>query len=431
MGIEDALPGLSAAYTGVGQDIGDAYRRNKGLKAVGAAAGQVARGVPVYAVAAGDDLMRSAATVLDPAAQALKTFVTGDSAPIGASSAPTVAQNVPAPAQAVAAPARPVTTPAALAANDVSAALPQPDQPTIGAAVPPEQAAARERVKQAMVKLGLMPDEVSKAQFSNEGGIGATYTRGSGEGRTVFGAGDPNVDARASYEAERAPFFNPAVADTGGPSPQDWRWDPRLRTPTIGAGVDLTGVSRGRAARISADLANNAAREDTARRGQDVQAQTAIATNLPAQTTAQANLERERAQAPLYAAQATEAQARATREGVQTKSLTADEKRKTQITDLQDQLANETDPKKISVLEKRLNTMQGKIAELYQPITGKDLEGNTTIIGVLDKRTGQVVKPEAKDPSSDPKALSVKADLAAGKIKPDEARKRLQAMGYQ
>ena len=100
-----AFPGTTTAIQGAGQAIQDAY--NKG--GIGAAVGQGFRGAMVPAVGLADDVANSARRVLDPAANALKTFVTGDATPIGqAPTAPASAPVVTAPkpaAQPVAAPA--------------------------------------------------------------------------------------------------------------------------------------------------------------------------------------------------------------------------------------------------------------------------------------------------------------------------------------
>lgn len=78
--LKQAFPGTAAALQGAGDDIVGAYKQS----GVGGAIGQGARGLLAPVIGFGDDVMRSAAAVLDPAAQALKTFVTGDATPINA-----------------------------------------------------------------------------------------------------------------------------------------------------------------------------------------------------------------------------------------------------------------------------------------------------------------------------------------------------------
>lgn len=90
-----AFPGTATAIQGAGQAIQDAYKQG----GIGAAVGQGFRGAMVPAVGLADDVMSSAGKVLDPAANALKTFVTGDSTPIGQAAAPASAK----PAQPAAA----------------------------------------------------------------------------------------------------------------------------------------------------------------------------------------------------------------------------------------------------------------------------------------------------------------------------------------
>lgn len=100
-----AFPGTTAAIQGAGQAIQDAYKQG----GVGAAIGQGFRGAMVPAVGMADDAATGVRKLLDPAANALKTFVTGDATPIGqepaaAGSSPSAAPK-PAAAPAVAAPA--------------------------------------------------------------------------------------------------------------------------------------------------------------------------------------------------------------------------------------------------------------------------------------------------------------------------------------
>lgn len=117
-----AFPGTATAIQGAGQAIQDAYKQG----GIGAAVGQGFRGAMVPAVGLADDVMSSAGKVLDPAANALKTFVTGDSTPIGQEpAAPAATATVPAkpsqPAPAAAAPS-PAAPPATFAANAPSGA---------------------------------------------------------------------------------------------------------------------------------------------------------------------------------------------------------------------------------------------------------------------------------------------------------------------
>ncbi len=93
-----AFPGTTAAIQGAGQAIQDAYRQG----GVGAAVGQGFRGSMVPAVGLVDDAATGVRKLLDPAANALKTFVTGDSTPIGqeaaaAGSSPPATTGAPTP----------------------------------------------------------------------------------------------------------------------------------------------------------------------------------------------------------------------------------------------------------------------------------------------------------------------------------------------
>lgn len=106
-----AFPGTTTAIQGAGQAIQDAYSQG----GIGAAVGQGFRGAMVPAVGLADDVMSSAARVIDPAAQALKTLVTGDATPIGQAAAaapPSVKPAQPAAASTPAAPTAPSAAPA-------------------------------------------------------------------------------------------------------------------------------------------------------------------------------------------------------------------------------------------------------------------------------------------------------------------------------
>ena len=109
---KSAFPGTATAIQGAGQAIQDAY--NKG--GIGAAVGQGFRGAMVPAVGLADDVMNGARKVLDPAAQALKTLVTGDATPIGQAAATAPPSAKPAQPAAASTPAAP-TAPSAAPAN--------------------------------------------------------------------------------------------------------------------------------------------------------------------------------------------------------------------------------------------------------------------------------------------------------------------------
>lgn len=90
--VADAFPGTTAAIKGSAEDAKDAYQQG----GLGAALGQSVRVAATPLIGLADDVASSAARVLNPAATALKTFVTGDTTPIG--------QDAPASASAPAAP---------------------------------------------------------------------------------------------------------------------------------------------------------------------------------------------------------------------------------------------------------------------------------------------------------------------------------------
>ncbi|CAM3407243.1 hypothetical protein [Paracidovorax anthurii] len=97
----EAFPNTTRAVQGAMDDARTAYREG----GFGAALGQSARvaGKPLIGLA--DDVMSSAARAIDPAAQALKTFVTGDATPIGQERGATASPSAAAPR-----PAAPTTT---------------------------------------------------------------------------------------------------------------------------------------------------------------------------------------------------------------------------------------------------------------------------------------------------------------------------------
>lgn len=84
--VKDGLAnGAAQAFSstiGAIQKSGDAAQRAAGDGNYGGAIGHVIRGAAGGIAGFGDDVMRSAAKVLDPAANALKTLVTGDGTPI-------------------------------------------------------------------------------------------------------------------------------------------------------------------------------------------------------------------------------------------------------------------------------------------------------------------------------------------------------------
>lgn len=77
--VADAFPKTTMAAQGAMQDAKDAYRQG----GFAAALGQSARVAAAPLIGMADDVAGSAARAIDPAAQALKTFVTGDATPIG------------------------------------------------------------------------------------------------------------------------------------------------------------------------------------------------------------------------------------------------------------------------------------------------------------------------------------------------------------
>jgi hypothetical protein len=100
--VADAFPNTTMAVKGAAQDTQDAYRQGGGGAAgLGAAVGQAARVAATPLIGLADDVAGSTARVLDPLAQGLKTFVTGDATPIGQSQSDTGIPPAARPAAAV------------------------------------------------------------------------------------------------------------------------------------------------------------------------------------------------------------------------------------------------------------------------------------------------------------------------------------------
>ena len=172
------FPGTTTALKGAGEAIQDAYKQG----GVGAAIGQGFRGAMVPAVGLVDDVMGSAAKVLDPAANALKTLVTGDATPIGqAPAAPAAQAAQPAPAVS-GAPAKP-------AASGTPA---QPGTPAATATAPATPGGFP--AKPTSVAGVARTDEPGKSpMFSNVGAEGSPAAAGSGLGFQPGVGGGPEV----------------------------------------------------------------------------------------------------------------------------------------------------------------------------------------------------------------------------------------------
>lgn len=120
-GFRAAFPSTDTAIRGSSQNIAESYQKG----GIPAAIGATVRNMPVSAVGLADDIGRGVKTLIDPAANALKTAVTGDATPIEGTrpAAGFSAQPKPQPAaSAAAAPQRtasaPARTPTAAAPQD-------------------------------------------------------------------------------------------------------------------------------------------------------------------------------------------------------------------------------------------------------------------------------------------------------------------------
>lgn len=167
-GIGDAIATHAFPSTaGAVQKYGDAAQAAAGAGNYGGAIGQVVRGGVAGTIGLVDDTMRSAAHVLDPAASALKTLVTGDNTP--ASAAPTAPT---APAQ---------QTPVTSAMADRAVGVPEIPAPQAPSAQTPAAAAPRiqsfdagtegaDRVRNLIADRGFVPNRGQGLITSSSGG---------------------------------------------------------------------------------------------------------------------------------------------------------------------------------------------------------------------------------------------------------------------
>lgn len=141
-----AFPNTLTAVRGAGQNIGEAYQAGGFPAAVGA----TVRNTLVPAIGFAADVGRGAQTVLDPAANALRTAVTGDPTPIGGAAQ----ENARALSPIAPASASPAQQPAQQPpAQPPVSATPQPDPremgPAQGMTVRPTSAAGINRIDNA------------------------------------------------------------------------------------------------------------------------------------------------------------------------------------------------------------------------------------------------------------------------------------------
>lgn len=139
--VAGAFPNTANAIRESAADARAAYQQ----AGLGAAMGQSARVAATPLIGLADDVATGAAKLLDPAAQALKTFVTGDSTPIGQDAAASAL--APAPAAPTPARAAPVAPQAGVApAPGAAAPLQALGMPTAVPAVAPADPTQAQRV---------------------------------------------------------------------------------------------------------------------------------------------------------------------------------------------------------------------------------------------------------------------------------------------
>lgn len=246
--VADAFPNTTAAVKGTMQDAKDAYQTG----GLGAAVGQSARVAAAPLIGLADDVATSAARALDPAANALKTFVTGDATPIGQTAPAT-----PGTPAAMAKPAAPpaTTTPAAPAAPTGAG-----QQPTAGT-----QAASPAPTASAVPQPGTQPatqdaKQVMPGVFRH--GDGQYSDSAAGMGLPSGFTGQPNAQNLAAAD-NLVRGFTPGGGAAPAPSTDTVRgFAPAgISAPTVRhSGNDWLSRNELRNAQVSADSIMNTRR---------------------------------------------------------------------------------------------------------------------------------------------------------------------------
>ena len=257
-----AFPGTVAATKGVGQDIQQAYKSG----GVGAAVGMGARTGLAPAIGFADDVASSAARALNPAAQALKTLVTGDASPIGQSdsapapAAPTMSATAPTAVQ-------PVAPSAATAVNTTSPSAVQPTQAVVPLPESPQPQATQ--VQPGVFRSG------NSFSDSAAGAVAGAQPRG-------LPTWQNNAAAEAlAQRSQQGSLMTPQVR--GLPMPQ------QMRAPTVAhSGNDFTARQRLRGLEMAANGIHRTGKE---RRQAQAAYQRGQSEDLAAMTTGQAGAE--------------------------------------------------------------------------------------------------------------------------------------------
>lgn len=377
-----AFPNTTRAIGGAMDDARSAYQQG----GLGAALGQSARvmGAPLIGLA--DDVATGAKTVLNPAAQALKTFATGDATPIGQDP------------QTQTTPATPVAlTPTPGALTDVQRG--GGSAPAMPDATPAPGAAAALQTMPGVYNHG-------RGQYSDSA---------SGMGMPTSFTGQPNSQNMAAADSLAARGFTPNSMPSATSNPTRGFSPPTIANSTNNwqAANDL------RNARVSASsITANGGRFDQTRKGQ----------MSPQAATYAAMLETDQAlqkAQPGMAKAAMDANAGLQREGMQQTGATqraglgfqtaqqrlAMDKEtqgianrgKTLVQGLQEQIAAEQDPAKRQSIVERLRQVQGgQTADPYLVVPGgQQIDANSgksynTPSAVFNRQSGQFLQQPEK-----------------------------------
>ena len=375
-GIAAAYPSTAQALRDTNQDIAKARESGN----YGAMIGQSLRGVVPAAAGVLNDTARSAATLLDPAANALKTIVTGSNEP-ARPTAPVLAQTPSSPVQGAPAVA-PTPTPAALppaASRPIAAAVKMPQG--IGDLAPGAGMIRNNNTAQ-MTAIGAAPaDQEKKAEIP----AAATTTAPlQGFAPSVTVAASPGTAARSAADKAIREHSRLLSDPNGG----------------IGAGIVARGMLNKAKALEDIDAAQSHA--DTASQHAGIAAR--------------------------------EGQSRDTERQVRQNEIQRRAGQEQKVNDLRDQhaaLDEKTDPdgKERAKLKSKLEMLTGVDKDKYAPLYESDTMGQKIFAGAFDTRSGQSLDISGR-PRQQAQATAPQAAIDYLMKNPGQAAAFKQKYGY-
>ncbi len=422
--VADAFPNTTRAVQGAMDDARTAYQQG----GLGAALGQSARvaGTPLVGLA--DDVMGSAARALDPAAQALKTFVTGDASPIGQPDAPAGTAATPrAPAAAPAAAPNP-------ADQRLAAGTQQPPQGSLAAPAVNEVSPGVFRVDNsygdsaAAAMAGAAPRGLPSAQnlaaanalSEQQGSAGA-----GGAGARGFQPGMRPAPAQAPALGF-APAFSGVIGQQGNGNmwsrtPEQQRQDAATQATSIhrptaalgAAALQAMGAQDLEKVRGAAGLAQESMRQSGALDREGLQQGGA---NAREALRAGVDLQRVGLESQRVGLEGRKVNSQVETQGYTNRALAQQEKLRALLTD-----PKATETERLNA-QQALRAMAGKSdQDHWKPVAlqgGTDAQGNKTesILGAVNERTGEMRRMNASDW---PKPLD--NHIAALKANPQQA----------